>query len=484
MSNGAEASQPPVNWPSVIQGGMGVGISGWRLARAVSTAGGLGVVSGTALAVLMARRLQDGDRDGNIRRALKCFPDQDVVPEILSTYFLPNGRTEGVGYRSVPMYSLPLSPRLVRLTVAANFVEVFLAKEGHSGPIGINLLEKIQLPNISSLYGAMLAGVDYVLMGAGIPWEIPGALDRLARHESVTTQLQAGGASPATRVTMTFQPKEVLSIDASELRRPRFLAIVSSVVLAAALKKKANGMIDGFVVENDLAGGHNAPPRGASTLDERGEPIYGEKDRVDLEKIRALGLPFWVAGASGHPEKLREALRAGAAGVQVGTLFALCSESGLDTQLRTAVLRQVAEESVSVRTNPLASPTSFPFKVVRLPGTLSEEGVYADRPRRCDLGYLRHPYIDAEGNVGFRCPGEPVEAYLSKGGCQEDTIGRICLCNGLVADIGLAQLQPDGYVEPPLVTAGKDFTCVAKMMRLGGSMYSAAEALHYLESGP
>ncbi|MGD8321328.1 MAG: hypothetical protein PVJ02_12765, partial [Gemmatimonadota bacterium] len=35
--------------PVIIQGGMGVGISGWRLARAVSSRGQLGVVSGTAL---------------------------------------------------------------------------------------------------------------------------------------------------------------------------------------------------------------------------------------------------------------------------------------------------------------------------------------------------------------------------------------------------------------------------------------------------
>ena len=43
--------------------------------------------------------------------------------------------------------------------MAANFVEVFLAREGHVHPVGINFLEKIQMPHLPSLYGAMLAGV-------------------------------------------------------------------------------------------------------------------------------------------------------------------------------------------------------------------------------------------------------------------------------------------------------------------------------------
>ena len=52
-----------VSWamvlPQIIQGGMGVGISNWQLAQAVSRRGQLGVVSGTALDQMLARRLQD-----------------------------------------------------------------------------------------------------------------------------------------------------------------------------------------------------------------------------------------------------------------------------------------------------------------------------------------------------------------------------------------------------------------------------------------
>lgn len=63
-----------MNLPKIIQGGMGAGISSSRLARAVSSLGQLGVVSGIALDVILARRLQDGDADGSIRRAIAAFP--------------------------------------------------------------------------------------------------------------------------------------------------------------------------------------------------------------------------------------------------------------------------------------------------------------------------------------------------------------------------------------------------------------------------
>jgi len=52
--------------------------------------------------------------------------------------------------------------------VVANFVEFFLARNGHDNPVGINYLEKLQLPHLPSIYGAMLAGVGYILMG-GVP---------------------------------------------------------------------------------------------------------------------------------------------------------------------------------------------------------------------------------------------------------------------------------------------------------------------------
>ena len=165
--------------PSIIQGGMGIAVSNWRLANAVSRCGQLGVVSGTALDTVFVRRLQDGDSGGHLRRAMEHFPLPAVAEHALRRYFRPEGRA-GAPYKDLPMYRHGARPERERLTMLACFVEVFLAKEGHDGEVGINLLTKIQLPTLASLYGAMLAGVGVVLMGAGIPKEIPAALDALA----------------------------------------------------------------------------------------------------------------------------------------------------------------------------------------------------------------------------------------------------------------------------------------------------------------
>ncbi|HID23494.1 MAG TPA: nitronate monooxygenase, partial [Planctomycetaceae bacterium] len=72
--------------PVLIQGGMGIGVSGWRLARAVSEMGQLGVVSGTALDSVLIRRLQNGDVGGHVRRALEHFPYPKVAQKILDRY--------------------------------------------------------------------------------------------------------------------------------------------------------------------------------------------------------------------------------------------------------------------------------------------------------------------------------------------------------------------------------------------------------------
>lgn len=467
-------------YPTIIQGGMGAGVSNWRLANAVARRGQLGVVSGTAIDLILARRLQDGDPGGHMRRALDHFPVPEIAQRVLERYYVPEGARAGRAYRAKPVHTIAPRKPLLELTVVANFVEVFLAKEGHDGPVGINLLEKIQLPNLASLYGAMLAGVDYVLMGAGIPIEIPGALDRLANHEPASLKLHVAGAQPGDDFAAEFVPQKLIKEPLPPLRRPAFLAIIASATLALTLAKKASGHVDGFVVEGPTAGGHNAPPRGALQLTERGEPIYGPRDEVDLAKIAALGRPFWLAGSYGTPEKLREALALGAAGIQVGTAFAFCRESGLSDELKERTLRRVLCGEGEVFTDPLASPTGFPFKVVRLPGTTSEAADYAARPRICDLGYLRELYRQEDGTVGYRCPAEPVDDYTQKGGAVEETAGRKCLCNGLMANIGLPQRRPHDYLELPLLTAGDDLANLARLVPPGEQSYGAGAVLDYL----
>jgi nitronate monooxygenase len=245
------------------------------------------------------------------------------------------------------------------------------------------------------------------------------------------------------------------------------------------LARKATGRVDGFIVEGPTAGGHNAPPRGPLTLDATGEPVYGERDVPDLEAILALGRPVWLAGRYAAPERLGEALRAGAHGVQVGTAFAYCEESGLAPGLKRRVLALSRTGRARVRTDPVASPTGFPFKVVQLAGTASEASAARRRRRTCDLGYLRQAYRREDGRLGWRCPSEPVADYVRKGGDAAHTRGRKCVCNGLMADIGLGQVR-HGEPELPLVTSGDDATGVARFLAPGRDTYRAADVIERL----
>ena len=177
-----------VEYPKIIQGGMGVAISNWHLAKTVSKLGQLGIVSGVALEVLLVRRLQDGDVGGHIRRALESFPFRDMAKRAVEKYYIPGGKAEDKPYAAIPMHKQVASKRLHELCILGNFVEVFLAREGHDRPVGINYLEKIQMPHLASAYGAMLAGAAYVVMGAGIPTMIPGVLDGLSEHRGRVLQ--------------------------------------------------------------------------------------------------------------------------------------------------------------------------------------------------------------------------------------------------------------------------------------------------------
>lgn len=357
--------------PRLIQGGMGAAVSSWGLARATSLKGQLGVVSGTGIDTVLVRRLQDGDAGGHMRRAIETFPIPEVSAGVLEDHFRPSGRAKGEPYKALALHQAEASRGRQLLTILANYVEVHLAKSGHDGLVGINLLTKIQLPTLASLYGAMLAGVDYVLMGAGIPQEIPAVLDRFANHEPASIKLDVDGVEAGTTHRLDLDPAEYWPQLPAPLKRPRFLPIVASNLLATMLARKASGRVDGFVIEGPTAGGHNAPPRGKTQYNERAEPIYGARDVVDLAKIRGLGLPFWVAGGVGSPAALHEALAAGAAGIQVGTLFAFCDESGLDEGYKRAVLASVRHGTVDVTTDSRASPTGYPFKVVTWEATVS-----------------------------------------------------------------------------------------------------------------
>lgn len=465
--------------PDVIQGGMGIAVSTWQLAKEVSKYGGLGVVSATALDSVIARRLQDGDLSGEIRRAFAAFPNQDIADEILRFYFIQGGRADEVPYLDVPKLSLKPSKITNNLLVISAFTEVWLAKENNPGLIGINALEKIQLATPATLYGAILAGVDYVLMGAGIPTEIPELLRQLSAQKSVKLGIDVSDAK--SKYFLNFDPA-VITKDSLNLVKPKFLAIISSHALAAYLGKDEKTRPDGFIVEGSSAGGHNAPPRSKDAIGEDGQSKFTELDEADLAKVAKAGLPFWLAGGYATPEKLAQAKELGAVGIQVGSLFALADESGFTRDIKNQLLEKLATDSLQVKTDPFASPTGFPFKIVEITGTLSDESAFDDRSRNCDLGYLRAPFERANGGIGYRCPGEPIKTYEFKGGASQNNSKSKCLCNALMADIGLGQLRVDGTVELPLVTFGSDLSGAKELSNLHPQGWNAVQVLNFLHN--
>jgi len=468
-----------VEWPRIIQGGMGAGVSNYVLANAVARQGALGVVSGTALETIMVRRLQLGDPTGDTREALRHFPHQGIVDWILSHFYIKGGKKPNEPYRPAPFPKfLPdgeggfimADSMLINLLVAANFVEVWLAKRGHANPVGINYLYKIRWPTLPSIYGAMLAGVDALLVGAGFPTELPDVLKVLSRSEKASVPLPLAGREARP---LYFDPHQVLAA------MPALLVPALFVIVSNHLGVKAMPMADGYVIETHLAGGHNAPPR-SKAVSATGEPVYGEKDEVNFDILSmVLGQnaakydlprqPFWLAG--GFAGGLKAAIETGARGVQVGTPFAFCRESGIDPALKHDVLDQILLGR-KAETSAVGSPSGFPFKVFRAPDTIGDPAVYEARRRACNLGYL-FDVFDEHGDT--RCPAENVTNYVYKGGDAADAVGRMCLCNGLLATVGLG--SPG---EKALVTAGTDVDPVKALVNDHGTDYTAAQVLEYI----
>ena len=440
------------SYPLIIQGGMGIAVSSYHLAKAVSMAGQLGVVSGTAIDAVMAMRLHYGDILGNVRRSLNNFPVKEIGQQMIDKFYNTNNKIKQMFKFTMP--SLNMSQEKENEIVTANFFFFFLAKEGHKGIVGINFLEKIQFPNLAGIYGALLAGIDYIIMGAGIPKEIPAVIEKLTRHEKVEYTCNVENAKEPKK--MVFDPSR-FGLSNLKLKRPKFLAIISSNILAATLMKKSPVSPDGFIIEGHQAGGHNAPPRVSGVFNENGEPLYGEKDIVDLEKVKELNVPFWLAGSYGTKEGLKKALAAGAAGIQAGTVFAFTKEAGFTDDIKQKV---ISSDSINIKTDPLASPTGFPFKVADIAGSLSDNEIYNKRQRVCNLGYLRTAYEKDDGSIGYRCAAEPVEMYVKKGGREENTRGRKCLCNALMAAAGFPLTCKSGEEEKPLITMGDDYKSV------------------------
>jgi len=246
---------------------------------------------------------------------------------------------------------------------------------------------------------------------------------------------------------------------------PKLLPIVSNFAFCKRILDTWAKRYDGarpfaFVLENHAAGGHNAPPRN--------KVAFTETDDLDsyFDKVLGLGVPVYVAGefpGGGSRRDYLHWLERGAYGIQVGSRFALCSDSGMRPDLRDAVIEANRRGESEVVTDLRLSPTGYPFKRVTVPGTLSDPRVYAARPRACNRMHLARSVFQeqSDGTVkeAYICPAMPEKRFLSLGGNPADLEGRVCLCNALLSTAGFYS-----DVEPPIVTLGESGLQVKELL--------------------
>ena len=325
----------------IVQGGMGVGVSLHPLASAVAREGGLGVLSSAAIDRLVSRRLG----------------------------------------RKVDTYEAVRD-------------EVALAKS-QSGFAGINIMVALQRDFVDSVKGAIDAGADAIIAGAGLPTSLPA------------------------------------------IQNPRDTALIPIVSSARALEiickkwEKLGYRPDAVVLEGPLAGGHlgfrfheiDLPANALEVL------LPAVKDMA-----RKYGdFPVIVAGGIFTHEDIVNFIRQGADGVQMATRFLATEESSADEAYKQAVVN-ATKEDILVARDP-ASPCGLPFRVLSQ-SPMFRSALQRKRKPKCNKGYVL--LKDAEGRFS-RCLG------------KEDGDHYFCICNGLLSSAGY---NPED--EEPLYTVGSN----------------------------
>jgi len=338
----------------IIQGGMGVGVSLSPLARAVAQEGGLGVVSSACLDRLVSKR---------------------------------NGKKSTV--------------------YEAAYEEVSLSKI-KNGFAGINIMMALVRDYTDSVRGALDAGADVIISGAGLPLTLPA-----------------------------IQP-------------PKDTALIPIVSSARALQiickkwEKLGYRPDAVVLEGPLAGGH---------LGFRVDEVELESNQLEnlLPPVKEMALqygdfPVIVAGGIYTHEDIVTFLSTGADGVQMGTRFLATHESSASDAYKQAVV-EAQEEDIVVTHRP-GSPCGLPFRVInRSPMYVSS--LRRSRPPKCDKGYVLLKDDKAAFSI---CPA------------KQDNENYFCICNGLLSSAGGEDR------EEPLYTVGTNASRIDKIVTVKALM--------------
>lgn len=332
----------------IVQGGMGVGVSLHPLASAVAREGGLGIVSSACLDRLVSKR---------------------------------TGKKYNV--------------------YEAAYEEVSRAKEA-GGFAGINIMGALVRDYNDSVKGALDAGADAIISGAGLPLTLP-----------------------------VIQPPKDTAL----------IPIVSSTRALEIICKKWEKLgyrPDAVVLEGPLAGGH---------LGFKIDQIDVESNKLEnlLPPVKNMArkygdFPVIVAGGIYTHDDIVKFLKMGADGVQMGTRFLATEESSASGEYKQAVIN-AKKEDIIVAHDP-GSPCGMPFRVIKQ-SPMYVSSLKRLRPPKCDKGYVL--LKDKEGKFTI-CPA------------KESNEHHFCICNGLLSSAGYNRDK-----EEPLYTVG---TNAAKIDRI------------------
>jgi nitronate monooxygenase len=294
----------------LVQGGMGVGVSAHRLAGTVAALGGMGTIA----AVDLRRR----------------------HPDLMAA-------SAHAGKAAVDAANLEALDREIRSARAI---------AGGRGMVAVNVMRAVS-EYAAYVRQACASGADAIVMGAGLPLDLPEL------------------AAPWPHVALI-----------------PILSDARGIALVVRKWARKGRRPDAIVVEHPrYAGGH----LGAARVEDLGDPRF-DFERV-LPEARAFfaaegipsdAIPLIPAGGIGSHESIRELIALGAAGVQLGTAFAVTEEGDAAPAFK-AVLAGAAPEDIVEFT----SVAGLPARAVRTPWLAR---------------YLEHlPKLQAAARVKPRC---------------------------------------------------------------------------------
>jgi len=276
----------------IVQGGMGVGVSGSRLAGTVASLGGMGTLSSVD--------------------ARRHYPDL-----MAQTTGLPPGDATKARIDAANLEAIDRQIQAAR-TLA-----------GPTGLLALNIMRAVT-EYASSVKQALASGIDAIVVGAGLPLDLPD----LAKDH----------------------PKTLLIPILSDARG------IQLIVKKWERKKR---LPDAIVIEHPrLAGGH----LGAAQVADLNDPRF-DFERVipdTLAFFRSAGLereiPLIAAGGIRSQADIVRVQSLGAAGVQLGTPFAVTTEG--DAHL---AFKQVLSEARDEDLAEFVSVAGLPARAVRTP---------------------------------------------------------------------------------------------------------------------